>query len=574
MESYAQGAGVEGQRSTRQGSYAAAHALLTKYGWPALLLTTAIVSCLQQHRLLRKLTTLYLNEDHALLWMAAKDWARLDIREPTFYGQSYGVTFEAIPTAILHAFGVPYPIALPAALAGMALLAWWLLAWAAARRGMYFAALLAVGGPVLVNFEHWIVVEVIGTGVGRLLAAACAALVLGWPSTRRNVALAVALGGAAVAVDNASALLAFPALLWAGLDWLPKRRVWLPAIAALIVPVAWLALNAWYDAKHPDHALHPRWAFSPELYALIENWRGPDPLLRIQALELYRHGMIVPLAIMLALALAIAVRAQREALTVASLLALLALLSSLPKSMDQMSSLWFPAARMTLAGPMAVWFAGCVTLRAVIKRARHNLALFPYWPGLRLLALAAIVAAIASSALLVKSTWRARIEPIREAGLKEWIMPLRTPDAIVSICDRAVDAARDAETNIVAFPHDRTAAYACSALYPDLVTVFPQYERRTWVLEQLSTLNIDRMLLWGFGPDFCNERRTRKGFRDCKPLADDGAVMLEFKAPGPALAALRLIGHKPRPFGPGCNPNAIQTCPWWFDTYARKKTKR
>ena len=574
MESHAQPARVaELHRSTTQGSLAAVQAWVAKLGWPALLLTTAIVSCLLQHRLLRKLTTRYLNEDHALLWMAAKDWARLDIREPTFYGQAYGVTFESIPTALLHACGVPYHIALPTALAGMAMIAWWLMAWAAVRRGMYFAALLAVGGPVLVNFEHWIVVEVIGTGAGRLLAGACAALVLGWPSTRRNVALAVALGGAAVVVDNAAALLAVPALVWAGIGWLPKRKLWLPAVLALIVPAAWLALNAWYDLKHPDHALHPRWAFTPELYALAENWRHPDPLLGIQGLELYRHGVIVPVAIMVALALALAFRAWREAAAVGSLLALLALLASLPKSMDQMSSLWFPASRMTLASPMAVWFAGCITSRVIVKHLRRKLSLYPYWPSFRLLALSAIVVSITSSALMVKFTWRARIEPIREAGLREGIMPLRTPEEIVTLCGRAVNAAREADTNIIAFPHDRTAAYACSALYPNVVTVFPQYERRTWVLEQLSTQSIERMLLWGFGGDFCNERRTRRGFRECKSLADEGAVMLALKKPGPALAALRVIGHKPRPFGPGCNPNAIETCEWWADTYARKKKR-
>jgi hypothetical protein len=555
----------------RRSLYSAARALAAAHGRSALLVGTAVVSCLQQIRLLRTLTTRYLNEDHALLWMAANDWARLDVREPTFYGQAYGVTFEAIPTALLHALGVAYHVALPTALVGMAMLAWWLLAWAAQRRGMTFAALLAVGAPVLVNIEHWVVVEVIGTGAGRFLAALCAALVLGWPSTRRNVALAVALGGSAAVIDNASALLAVPALTWAAARWLRDKRLWAPACLGLVAPAAWLALNAWYDGKHPDHALHPRWAFSPELYALVDNWRHPDWLLGIQALELYRHGALVPIVIVVALCLALGVQAWRETAAVSCLLILLALLASLPKSLDQLSSLWFPAARMTLTSPMAVWFACSVTLRVVVKRLRRNLSLYPYWPAFRLAALAVIVGAIASSALALKLTWRARIEPIRKAGLADPIMPLRTPEEITSSCDRAMLAATQANTKIVAFPHSRATAYACSALHPELVTIYPQYERRTWILEQLAALPVERMLVWGVGNELCNERRTRRGFSKCTPMADGAAVLLSFKQPGPALSALRAIGYRPRPFGPGCDPNAVETCDWWARQYTKKR---
>lgn len=540
----------------------------------ALLVAAAVVTYLEQRRLIRNLTARYVNEDHTLLWMAAGDWARLDVREPTFYGQSYGVTLEAIPVAILNKLGVPIHYALPIALAGMAVLAWWLLAWAALRRGHKLAAFCAMGGPILVNLDHWVVVEVIGTGVGRFMAAATAALVFGWPSSRRNVAIAVALGGSAMVADTACALLAIPALVWGGIGWLRDKRVWLPACLAASVPISWYELRAWFFRVHPDHNFHQIPGFDPSFDAWLLNWNNPDWLFKIQSLELLQHGILVPIAVVTALALALSVRAWRAALTVASLIAMMIALAAMPKSLDSQPSLWFPAARMSLTTPMAVWFAFAVTMPAVIERARQLLPQWKYGSMLRVASYVTVIGLITASALHVKLTWRERIEPIREEGLSQHFMVLYTPQYMRSLCRAAAREAKLLGTAIVAFPRDRAASYACAALYPELITVHPPYERRTWILEKLAAEETDRMIVWNIKAKDCDRTRARRALASCTRVADDRALSLVFKRPRSALAMLRALGHRPRPFGPGCNPQDRPTCPDWLRTYTNTPVPR
>jgi hypothetical protein len=533
-----------------------------------LLLGSALVTVLEQHRLLRTLSTRYANADHALLWLAARDWSLLRVREPTFYGQPYGVTFEAIPTALLHAFGVPYNVALPTALVGMAICAWWLLAWAALRRGMKLAALLAVAAPVLVNFEHWVVVSVIGTGVGRLLAALCAARVLTGGTTRRQVALSVAIGGFAMVIDSASALLALPALIWASWAWLRTRRYWLPMLSGLCVPAAWMAFTTWFDRLHPDHDLHAAWSFVVALEPLRENWLDADQLFAVQALELYRHGMFVPAAVGCMLLCALGLRAWRAAAAVGCVLAQLLYLAALPKSLDHMESLWYPAARMTLTCPMALWFAFSVTLQAALEPARRSWQLCAREAAITNLVVGLLVLLIAGSASVLKFHWRARLQPIEATGLMQSSLELSVASDIMATCRAARLAADRAETNIVAFPNDGTATYACPALYPDLLTIYPEYERRYWVLDELASRTSERMILWGVNERACRRRRFRKELDACDPVSDDRALALVFK-PQPALVVLHALGYAVRPFGPGCHPADLVGCSWWRQHFAR-----
>ena len=387
---------------------------------------------LEQWRLLTRLLSRLMNADHALLWLAARDWSRLELREPTFYGQSYGVTLEAIPTALLHALGATYAMALPLALFALAWGAWLCLAVGAFRRGMPLAGLSALAAPSLLNVDHWIVVGVIATGVGRLLSAVCAQLALRDVHTRRRVFAMVSIGGLAVAFDTASAILVAPALVWAGWRWLRVRRLWLPAALGLIAPLAWVALNAWFTRVHPDHDFHKTWSFVPELRVLLKNYRAPNLLFQVQSLELWQNGALIPLSLAALLCLTAVLRAPREAAVVASVLLQLVYLASLYKSLDDQKTLWFPSARMTLGVPMAVWFASVLSLRAIWKRlgARRYL-----WPVVRPLAAALLVLLVSSSAAVRALHWDEHSAEVEQAGLKTRWLPLMRPWDVRVLCD-------------------------------------------------------------------------------------------------------------------------------------------
>jgi hypothetical protein len=527
-------------------------------------LCIALAVCFEQGRLITTLLGRYTNEDHALLWLAATDWMHLSMREPTFYGQPYGVTFESIPMGVLHALGLSFGTALPLALIGMAVAAWWLLARAAWQRGATHAALAALAMPLLLNIEHWVVVGVIGTGAGRLCAAVAAALCLAPGNNARRTGLAVALGGFGAAIDTASALVALPALLWAALSW-RSLRLWRAAALGCLCPLAWKAFNAWFDQAHPDHTLHAGWQIDMAVEPLLDNYHNLDRLLRIQSLELEPFGAWVFWSCIAVLLLAVCGGAWRAALAAGCLVGLLAALGSLSKSLDDTHSLWFPAARMTLALPMALWFVASVTATSLATRFRSSIPLRARaWIG----AAASLVIVLGSAATFASraSHWQARIDDIERAGLAPDSFPLRTVESIEATCSAVNDAAAEAQTTIVIFPFNRAENYACAALYPSLVTAYPSYERRYWVLEHLSSIATDRMLVWGADAKSCKRRLYRNTLVGCAAVGGEQGLRLDFD-PRPPLDLLHSLGIGTRPFGPGCYPNARETCGWWSARY-------
>ena len=524
-----------------------------------------LLACVEQWRLLRSLLVRQMNADHALLWFAAREWSRLSLREPTFYGQTYGVTFEGIPTAILHAFGVPYPYALPLALFLLAWGAWLWLAASALRRGMWIAGFAALAAPCLLSFKHWIVVGVIATGVGRLMAALCAGMILRGVSKPSRACTAAAVGGLAVAFDSASLILAGPALVWAGWTWLRMRRFWLPVALSGLAPAAWIGLKAWFDRVHPDHDMHNTWSFAPELKPLISNLHDPDRLFGVQSLELWHEGATIPMLLVCLLVLALCARAWREAATVSCVIAQLTYLAALDKSLDDLGTLWYPAARMTLGVPMAVWFVSTVTFHACWTRWRK---LRPTSAVAQQLALPLLMLLTAGSAVVRAQHWDKRIYTIEQAGIEPTFLELSHPWEIEAICTQARTAAQAWGTDLVAIPTEGTATYACPAMYPELVTVFPSYERRYWILHDLASTQTRRMILWGKTEKFCRMRRVSELFTECHGTASGRAVALAWKDKDP-LQMLHALRYKVRPFGPGCKPKDTSTCAWWVERYRR-----
>ena len=541
----------------------AVHPRVRRLGFVAVGVSCMLLTCLEQWRLLQHLLSRHMNADHALLWLAARDWSRLTLREPTFYGQTYGVTFEAIPIAVLHALGVPYTYALPLALFLLAWGAWLWLAASAFRRGMPLAGLTALAAPCLLSVNHWVVVGVIGTGVGRLLAAACAGLVLRGVSQRARAFTAITLGGLAVAFDSASLVLVGPALVWAAWTWLRMRRFWLPALLGLLAPAAWVALNVWFTRVHPDHDMHANWSLMPERGPLLLNLQEPGRLFAVQSLELLHNGALIPVALLCLLGLALCARAWREAAAVSCVIAQLTYLAALEKSLDEIDTLWFPAARMTLGVPMALWFVAAVTLHACWTRWQQRQ---PGWAFARQLTAPLVSLLVLGSAGVRALHWDQHIAAIVQRGQEPKFLELSRPWEVEAMCAQAQRAARDWGTEIVAFPTEGTADYACPALYPELMTVFPSYERRYWILNELANTAQRRMILWGRSEKFCHTGRARELFTECHSAVPGRAVAVAWENRDP-LQVLRGLRYKVRPFGPGCRPKDTTTCGWWFARY-------
>jgi hypothetical protein len=529
-----------------------------------LVLLAMVVTVIEQARILALLATRYTHEDQGVLWTAALDWSRLQVREPTYYGQDYGVTFEAIPAALLHALGVPYGIGLPTGLVALGVAGWWTCAWAAWSRRWYVSALAAAAGPILVSTEHSVVVSVFSTGAGRFIAAIGAAVLLACGQRRRGAAISVACFVFGSQVDPAAALLAVPALVWGFCRIWYARRYWSSVLGGALLALGWLGLRVIYNVKHPDHVVHPATDFTPALQYLTTNLNQPDNLLAIHAPELCQSAWFVFVSLAALALIALFSRAWMELLALLSFVVLLALLASLGKSTDGLETIWFRAARTTLMVPLSMWFLAVVTLQAAGVRGKF-------------ITPRVVVATTVAIAVLATTTASARAFGLRrqlahlaQIGLSERRYPLRPVEEVNRLCQDVAMTAAAAGTHIVIFLNDElSASFACHALHPDLVTAFPTYERRWWVLHYLMEHNATRMILWNAKRKHCRSSAWRAALRECSATGVEQALAVSF-APAPPLRVLHALGVTARPFGDGCHPSQPATCRSWASEFAAR----
>ena len=90
----------------------------------------AVIGQVQVSWLARTVT----NDDATLLWYSAQEWASHQVRQPGFYGQSYGSTLEGLPLGALDRLGLDFWTGLPVVMGLFGIAGWSLLSLAAWRR--------------------------------------------------------------------------------------------------------------------------------------------------------------------------------------------------------------------------------------------------------------------------------------------------------------------------------------------------------------------------------------------------------------------------------------------------------
>ena len=300
---------------------------------------TVLASVAQQSRLLVQWLRFDVSEDQALLWAAARSWGELQPRQPNFWGQRYGVTFEAVPAEVLASLGIGYPTGLPFVIMAMNLAGWWLLSLAAWRRGRPGWALCAVAVPLLLTTEYAVLSIVFNTALGRLMACVCAVLVLIKPRVRWALTVACTVGGLAVLFDTASALLVVPALV-VGIhgcvtDWRSRDQLLAAARTVgfgAVVPLGWLALTRYWYRVHPEDDLHPSPNLHPRFDVLTDNITNTSRHFTDLSSEIVRSPVVPILVIGLVMVLAFTRGDARTRLATSLFLVLVIAVLTSPRS--------------------------------------------------------------------------------------------------------------------------------------------------------------------------------------------------------------------------------------------------
>jgi len=413
----------------------------------------------------------WINEDQTLLWHAARDLGAGRILQPSFYGQAYLTTFEALPAEVLRWFGVPLWTGVPIATAALVVGPWLAVAAAAWHRRRSGAAAAALALPVVMRTEFLVSVESPGgRGAGIAAAMVGTALVVAWPDRVRSVAAGLGLLALGVVWNPTSLVLAAAVGAWVLVEH-RSRRVVLEAAVASLPAAAWFAWAQLFVRARPDHDIHRGASFAPDLTVLRATLGDIGRYVDVAAPELARSWLVVAAATAAVFALAIASRRAAPVAAVAGVVGGLAVMLAAPKALDGTGSPWLSFGRYVHLLPVALWFVVTVTVE----------------PRRRSLGLAAVGAAVVVSAatFTVRAvTFDERTSAIAAIGRATAGAPVTPVAETLARCD-TID---DLDVPVVVFRYDRTGAYACGALaYDRQRTLFPAYDRRTWLLHDEST---------------------------------------------------------------------------------------
>ncbi len=501
---------------------------------PATALVLVLAGAVQRCILIWNSIRLWTNEDLTLLWAAARDWGSGRARQPNFWGQSYGTTFEGIPAEALRWMGIGYPTGLPLVISAAHLAMWWIPAAAAWRRGHRFICCVALAAPLVLTDEYLIITSVYSAVAGRVVASVALALVIMADRRAGTVSAACGLAALAFQLDSSTLMVTLPACSYALVSIRsclrgPGSRRRISVLAGCVLPaVIWLGFtHAWYG-RHPEDAMHPAPVLRPSFAILKANVKAPGRLLRMFSLELLRSPLLVAATIVVVVVAALATRRAAAMAAACAFLLVLFMALALPKSQDQLATVYFPAARTILVLPQALWFLALIGPR-------------PRRTGPPSLAFVLLLAFVAVTSALRVVTWSDRGGAELSAATTFPTYPLTRNTDLEARCDEVRAAASKTDSVIAVFV-DRTAAYGCAGLIgDDVTTVFPPYDRRSWVLKKLDRPGPERMLLVDAVVLLC----TNSGVR-CSQV-EPAVVLVELDGRSP-LDAVRALGIGVRPF--------------------------
>ena len=124
--------------------------------------------------------------------------------------------------------------------------------------------------------------------------------------------------------------------------------------------------------------------------------------------------------------------------------------------------------------------------------------------------------------------WQQQAGVLRDKALSYSAYPARHDEALADLCDRVHAAALQHDVDTVVFDM-KVSTYGCAALGTPLVTVYPQYERRSWVLRTfldhaqepfIFVSELDDQLAVDFSQPWCRQIATGPGFENfllCTP---------------------------------------------------------
>ncbi|MDO8389296.1 MAG: hypothetical protein Q7V57_02325 [Actinomycetota bacterium] len=474
----------------------------------------------------------YANEDQTLLWAAARDWGHVRPRQPNFWGQDYSTTFEAIPAALFHGLGLSYGSALTLAVLLLNLAAWFALGFAAWRLGRPMLAVLAFGAIAAMSVDHAVLTIGYNTAAPRALLAVAAATLLLVGRHRWLVVGALSLALLTLCWDASGLLLFAPMVFYAVARHRPRPAQWRFLLAALVAigapTVAWLQFtSAWYD-RHPEDAMHAPPTLEPGWSRLVHNLSTPNKFFGAFGSALWVSWLVPAAVVVLLLVVALRRNDRLALVSVLSVVGVTFLILSVPRAAEALDTPYLPNARTLLPLPMALVFCAAILRPAIRPAEATGSASSERSVRGGQLRVAVAVAAPLIGLLGLVVAWQQQAGELKDKAIAYSVYPQRRNEVLDDLCGRVQTAADAHHVDTVVFDL-KVSTYACAALGTHLVTVYPQYERRSWVLRTfldhpdepfIFVSELDDQVAVDFSQPWCQVIATGQGFENfllCTP---------------------------------------------------------
>jgi hypothetical protein len=434
------------------------------------------------------------DQDQTILWYAGRELLSGKFYEPNFFGQRYNTTFEAIPGALLHAAGLPWGTALPAATTLLVTLIWVLLAATAYRLGQPIAALLALAAPLLMRVQYVLLFDAPrGVLAGDCAAALAMAIGLAARRHQTRVFSLVAIGGLAILWDYAAALAVVPVLVYVVCsDWPRYRRragqtVRLVAVATL-PPLAWLLFTITWWSAHHSYLIYPAAASSLHWSVWVNNFDHLSAYVSYfaPALAPVAGVAVFLLASGIVLVMVHAVRRRSLALLLANCSLLVLLLLALTSTSAVLPGLYLAGSRILLPLPLAAWFL-CFAALDTAKRTRTQTQ-GPPRTNQHVIAIV-VVATISLIVTQINFSTVATRSITPTVGVS-----IANPTQLSAYCAALTRVYRSTDAQLLA-TNNVNYAYGCAA-DDGLNTLIPTfYDRRGWLIQASLREPIQRILV-------------------------------------------------------------------------------
>ncbi|HEX5096522.1 MAG TPA: hypothetical protein VFX21_10930 [Acidimicrobiia bacterium] len=481
----------------------------------------------------------WLNEDHTILWFAARDLGHLTFPQPSYYGAAYFSVFEAAPAEALRRAGVPLGTAVFVSTATLMTIGWVWFALVAWRRGRFAMAAAALAVPVVITTEFLVSADSPGgRGAGTFCAMTGVAILLFAPARPVPIALFALLGGLGTLWDFGSALLVVPVGVYMlALNWRRWRVLAWGAIGS-VVPLAFALGQRAFYADHPDYNVHRAAGFMPKLSILRDTIREPGRYFAWLSPELSRTSVVPIVAGAILLFFLARTRRAEVILPGVALVAIVLFSLSTPKALDGTPSVYVGYGRYFLSVPAALWFLGWVLTEARPPSPRLQRRLVY---GIAAFAVVTFAVRLVTFDDRTGDIRRVAADPARAGA------PVFAADAVAARCDAVEHAADRAGVDYVVFRGDRVGAYACAARdYGTLETIHPIYDRRTWLLHDANEENRTKFLVTDVDEGWCINARAIVESCELDPV--DSTIAVVTTAPQPVLETWRQLGEEIRPF--------------------------